>query len=85
MYGIGFILKRDKAQYGSENFFTRDSHVIIDIGKNGGFYKIACFKSFGFPGASGQQACTLFNAGLDQPLNAIKMTRTYQWANVFSR
>ena len=39
--GIGFVGEWNQTRHGTENFFLRNAHAVVHIGKHGGAHKVA--------------------------------------------
>ena len=58
--GFGFVVKHQQRQYGAENLFLHDAHVVAAVGKNRGRDEVATPASGHLDGGAAADQCGTF-------------------------
>ena len=77
-----FVVVRNHAQNGAENFFTGDGHIVGYIGKDGWLGEISPSYSVRLPQTASDQRRAFFQTLVDQPLDFAELRFPGQWAHL---
>ena len=82
--GVFFAVKRDHDNDGAKDFFARDAHIIVHIGKDGWFGEVSFVNAIRFAHTPDQKFRPFVNACLNKGLNPVILDVADQWADMIA-